>query len=266
MSASVLAGGPIDFTPHGTQPGLTFELGGSNNCSGCHKGGDVTDDPINMPYRTWVGSMKANATRDPLFWAALDVANNDLPGVGDFCLKCHSPLGWFNGRVEKPLTPGDPLVGGSDGCQLAADYTDVHSSNNDYDGVSCEFCHRMDPTGPNGEAQIIQNGSVWVDDVTCPTDSVPCRKGPYDASDYADGGSTPFHGWEYSSFIQSAEFCGSCHNVSSPEYEQNGQTQPFKYLWHLGYPFGVLPYVEVFHKEDLLKLHSKLGFQPLRNC
>jgi len=248
-SATAQSGGPIDFTPHGTQPGLTFPLGGSNNCSGCHKGGSVTDDPINMPYRTWVGSMKANATRDPLFWAALDVANNDLPGVGDFCLKCHSPLGWFNGRVEKPLQAGDPLVGGSDGCQLAADYTDVHSAQNDYDGVSCEFCHRMHPNGPAGEAQIIQNGSVWIDDETCENDSQPCRKGPYSALDYADGGSTPFHGWEYSSFIESAEFCGSCHNVSSPEYEQNGQTQPFKTLWHNGVQTNLAMPVERTYSE-----------------
>jgi len=222
--------GTIDFTPHGTQPGLAYSMGGSNNCSGCHKGGSVTDDPINMPYSTWVGSMKANATRDPLFWAALDVANNDLPGVGDFCLKCHSPLGWYNGRVAKPVTPGDPPVDGVNGCELAADYTDVHSQHNDFDGVTCEFCHRMDQTGPGGEAQIIQNGSVWIDDEACPTDSIPCRKGPYSAEDYNDGGSTPFHGWEYSSFIQSAEFCGSCHNVSSPDYEQNGVVQPFKTL------------------------------------
>ena len=42
--------------------------------------------------------MMAQAGRDPLFWAALDVANNDVPGIGDFCLRCHSPAGWLDGR------------------------------------------------------------------------------------------------------------------------------------------------------------------------
>jgi hypothetical protein len=229
MTLPVFAG-TIDFTPHGTQPGLNLPLRDSSDCSGCHKGGNVTDDPINMPYLTWVGSMKANATRDPLFWAALDVANNDLPGVGDFCFKCHSPMGWYRGRVVKPEQPGDPLVDGANGCELFGEYSAPHSGQNDYEGISCHFCHRMDENGPMGESQIIGNGSVWVDDQACGNSSQPCRKGPYDYS----GGGTPPHAWEYSDFIQSAEFCGACHNVSSPTVDDGGVVEPYNKLWHNG--------------------------------
>ncbi|MCC6441412.1 MAG: hypothetical protein IT476_12415, partial [Rhodanobacteraceae bacterium] len=56
----------IDFTPHGTQPGLQFSLLNSDSCGGCH-GGFVGNDPNFRPHSTWSVSMMANATRDPLF-------------------------------------------------------------------------------------------------------------------------------------------------------------------------------------------------------
>src|SRR6187549_2726895 len=91
----------IDFTPQGTQPALQFPLAGSGTCGGCHGG---SPQHTHYPRNSWSGSMMANATRDPLFWAALDVANRDgeengAPGIGDYCLRCHAPQGWFAGRV-----------------------------------------------------------------------------------------------------------------------------------------------------------------------
>jgi len=229
----------IDFTPHGTQPGLSFPLNSSQDCAGCHKAGDAPDDKINMPYLTWVGSMKANAGRDPLFWAALDVANNDIPGVGDFCLKCHAPLGWYKGNVVKTNGLGGATIDGANGCELDAGfdtgYTSAHGNSNDFGGVTCHFCHRVDELGPSGEPQIIENGSVWLDDEVCPSGGgEPCRKGPYDAQDYADGGTPALHAWEYSGFIQSSEFCGSCHNVSSPTIDDGSQLVIAKKLWDNG--------------------------------
>ncbi|MCX7553940.1 hypothetical protein OS175_08615 [Marinicella sp. S1101] len=226
----VHAGSPIDFTPHGTQPGLSFSLSPPTDCSSCHKGGSVADDQINMPHWGWMGSMKANATRDPLFWAALDVANNDIPGVGDFCLKCHTPQGWFSGRVVKPAFEGQPLLDGANGCELGGTHVSQDSKNSDYSGVTCHFCHRIDEQGPNGEAQIIENANVWLDDENCENGFGPCRKGPYKYEDF----NTPPHVWEYSDFIQSAEFCGSCHNVSSPTIEQDGVLTVAKRFWHEG--------------------------------
>ena len=95
----------LDFTPHGTQPGLAAELESVSTCTDCHRSFDPANDAF-MPHSTWGGSMMANALRDPLFWAALDVANRDAasigkPGVGDYCLRCHTPRGWYGGRVVK---------------------------------------------------------------------------------------------------------------------------------------------------------------------
>ena len=81
-------------TPLGTQS-LTWEILPAWTVCGvaCH--GDY--DAANVEqWPTWAGSMMANAGRDPIFWAALDVANNDaeelgIPGIGEFFIRCHSP-------------------------------------------------------------------------------------------------------------------------------------------------------------------------------
>src|SRR5690242_2574004 len=66
------AGTAIDFTPHGTQPGLLYDIQPPEpQCSACHSiaGGDPATSPEFRPFSTWAGSMMANATRDPLFFA-----------------------------------------------------------------------------------------------------------------------------------------------------------------------------------------------------
>src|SRR5690606_8672652 len=99
------AGSAINFTPHGTQPGLAHVIEDPIGCSGCHGSWDPSSGAADfIAYNTWSGSMMAHATRDPVFWAALDVANADIPGVGDFCLRCHTPQGWLAGRVRTSPT------------------------------------------------------------------------------------------------------------------------------------------------------------------
>ena len=46
--------------------------------------------------------MMAQAGRDPVFYAALDIANADAAFSGDFCLRCHVPRGWLDGRHSAP--------------------------------------------------------------------------------------------------------------------------------------------------------------------
>jgi hypothetical protein len=156
----------------------------------------------------------ANATRDPLFWAALDVAERDVPGVGDWCLRCHTPTGWLDGHVRKNGSGG--LVNGTNGCLLEGDHDDEDGKSNDYSGLTCHFCHRMTPRGPSGQiAPQAGTGNFWVGDVQCsPEDSQPCRYGPYS---YAVGDPyEPPHLWRYSSFTVGSAMCGTCHDVSAP--------------------------------------------------
>ncbi len=212
----------IDFTPHGTQPGLLWALEEPEACMSCHRGYNPTDSKF-MPHNTWGGSMMANATRDPLFWAALDVANKDYPGVGDYCLRCHTPSGWMNGRVVKAVGGGSSGPGGASGCQLTGDYDDFDGKGNDYSGLTCHFCHRMMPTGPAGEAGMIGNANIWIDNATScvnPDGSSfggPCRRGPYT---YTDGMLDPPHGWVKSEYHSESEICGTCHDVSTPDTDK----------------------------------------------
>lgn len=215
-----LAPAGVDFTPHGTQPGLVYDIQPPEpQCSSCHAvaGGDPPSSSTFRPFSTWAGSMMANATRDPVFMAALDVANHDVPGVGDYCLRCHTPRGWLMGHVVKPGfgTPGDPVKGAA-ACLLGGTYDAPDDLNSDYGGVTCHFCHRMMPTGPNGEPGYTDNGNAWVDDLECANTGggPPCRRGPYA---YDDGTTEPPHEWEYSAYHTQSEFCGVCHNVSTPD-------------------------------------------------
>jgi hypothetical protein len=194
------------FTSNGSQPPLTFGISTSTSCRGCH--GFDYDAANNIePWDTWAGSMMAQAARDPLFWAALDVANNDAPDVGDFCLRCHVPRGWLAGRSEPP-------GGSTNGCGLSGK---IDQASNDFDGVTCHFCHRMmvNVSPPPGQLPVyFENAQFWVDDTTCAGFSEPCRRGPYDHP--ADGTAPPPHAWLYSAYHEESRLCGNCHNVTSP--------------------------------------------------
>lgn len=246
------AGGSfIDFTPRGTQPGLFFGLQLSSGCNSCHSRapGAPEDPPIatdQFPVNSWSGSMMANATRDPLFWAALDVANNDglqhgAEGIGDYCLRCHTPDAWYAGRVRKlqdidpngPIPPG-AIVDGFNGCMLEG-LPDDPFGQHDYGGVGCHFCHRVTAEGPGGEPPFLENGDVWLDDSECDSDGdgvgdgEPCRAGPYNYPEVIPGfGSTnpPPHAWKHSPLHSDSGLCGSCHDVTTPMLESG----PFRTL------------------------------------
>ena len=210
----------LDFTQHGTQPGLSYTIQPPDpQCSSCHAiaGGDPASAPEFRPFNTWNGSMMANATRDPLFFAALDIANNDYPGIGDYCLRCHSSRGWYLGDVVKTgFGPPNNAAQGAAACLLNGTYDEPDDINNDMGGVTCHFCHRLMPNGPNGEPGYTDNGNAWVDDVQCENTGggPPCRRGPYA---YTDGTSPPPHEWMYSEYHTESTICGTCHNVSSPD-------------------------------------------------
>lgn len=219
---AVPSGATVDFTPHGTQPGLMHHLDGQAACSGCHGNWVPGSDPTAfMPYNTWSGSMMAHAARDPLFWAALDVANADIPGVGDYCLRCHTPQGWLEGRISK--TTIGTVVDGADGCLMEGRHDAAYyESPNDYAGVGCHFCHRLTETGPNGEIAPPGSGNFWLDDNEQCVNSQgvqeggPCRYGPYDYAPGDPRNPSNYHNWAYSAFHDRGAICGVCHDVTTP--------------------------------------------------
>jgi hypothetical protein len=223
LAAGALGAGEI--TPHGTQPPILQPIQDPSGCEGCH---GHYDGAANIePWNTWAGSMMAQAARDPIFWAALDVANHDVPGVGELCLRCHAPKAWLEGRASGADGDGCGLVGELD--QPGA------AGGNDFSGAACHFCHRMmiNPAPPPGEeGYYTENAEYWIDDAGCTTSggsgNEPCRRGPYDYP----GNPDPPHEWAFSPYHQSADFCGNCHNVTSPTetlIDENGVNTAIPY-------------------------------------
>ena len=175
----------------GTQPGdlVNWPLLPPSDCKSCH--GDYVAGLDYEPYDSWAGTMMANSARDPLFWAAVDIANQDTPGSGEFCIRCHSPRAWLSGRSSAP--DGSALQGFPD------------QTDNDFEGVDCHFCHRMYEGA--GGTPFLENGQYWVDDGT-PTQEPP-RRGPFQTA------FSP-HPFAYSSYHESSEFCGVCHDLRNP--------------------------------------------------
>lgn len=126
----------------GTQPNQ-LSLTSPETCLLCH----ADYDPAVEPGFNWEGSMMAQAARDPLYWASMTVAAQDSiwaigsPNATDLCLRCHMPKGWLEGRSD--TANGSAMTGG------------------DYDGVQCDFCHRMwDPHFEDTYAGT-REGSDW---------------------------------------------------------------------------------------------------------
>ena len=187
-----------DFSHPGSQPlELQEIIIDSQQCWFCH---GLFESPTE-PHSNWSASMMGQASRDPMFWAALTVANQDADYAGEFCLRCHSPGGWMSGHSVP-----------ADGSALAG---------KDFDGVSCNLCHRMvDPVftagqSPADDADILTNlarpPSDWGNGQYV-IDPLDRRRGPLDLDSTFD-----FHEWRHAAFQQSrSEMCGTCHEVSNP--------------------------------------------------
>jgi hypothetical protein len=74
---------PNEIKQPGTQPLEIAGLDPVGNCARCH--GNY--DPTVEPYHTWIGSMMAQAGRDPIYWATQAIAEQDFDGSGDLCLR-----------------------------------------------------------------------------------------------------------------------------------------------------------------------------------
>lgn len=177
-------------------------LGTAERCAGCHRA-EGQDSLDYMPTDTWAGTMMANAWRDPVFKAALTIANQDVPGIGTFCLRCHTPVGFVNGRATPPDGSGLDPNAASDGKIV------------DGQGVSCNVCHRAKPTlGPDdmpsyhlGNAQLVFDATPEAAGFT----STPVMYGPYENVE------SNSHVGERDPMLAGSRFCGQCHQVTNPE-------------------------------------------------
>ncbi|HEX9625562.1 MAG TPA: hypothetical protein VGA00_01335 [Acidiferrobacterales bacterium] len=186
---------PTDIQQPGTQPREVGNLESSTRCDNCHGGYDTRVEPSH----NWHGSMMSHAGRDPVFWATMAIAEQDFDGSGDLCIRCHAPAGWLAGRS----TP-------TDGSGLAA---------GDGGGVDCDSCHKL--VNPDNSEHIgVQNPPFIANDGGSPATGYfgsgqyvlwpnADKLGPYAVTDAR-------HQFLQSRFHRSADFCGTCHDVSNP--------------------------------------------------
>lgn len=193
-----------DFFLPGTQPDSPahplVEIIDPTTCRTCHSA------PI---YDAWRGSMMGQAGRDPVFWAAFAVAQNDAADAGEFCLRCHAPRGWYAGR-------SDP----SDGSAL--NEIDIDA------GVACEVCHRMVDPVPGANDQVTELDAKIRANLDTPPpanhvasgmlilDPQDNRRGPFSLPGF--GFHTAFQArfQGQTDALASSRLCGSCHNVDNP--------------------------------------------------
>ncbi|QYU67344.1 oligosaccharide flippase family protein [Leptolyngbya sp. 15MV] len=188
-----------NFFLAGTQPNMLLEpIADAQECMACHAYFDAEKEP----GRLWAASMMGQSARDPIFHAALAIANQDAAFAGELCIRCHVPGGWLEGRSKDPT-----------GGMLNA---------TDMQGVSCNFCHRMvDPVFTPGSSPPVDHkilaqinpkpesphsGNFIVD----PVDR---RRGPLDL-----GPEFTWHTWLKSPFHSKSAMCATCHDVSNPVF------------------------------------------------
>ena len=210
---TVLTSTMADFFLPGTQPGtLSDGIPDSVDCNICHNA------PI---YDRWRGTMMGQSGRDPLVWSALAVANADAPSAGDYCLRCHVPRGWLEGRSH-------PASG--------AALTVQDMSN----GVACAVCHRMvDPRPSESEIPAVDANVRDALTATIPADYAGSatvvldpndnRRGPFDLSssfDYHTAYQTAFLG-QASEAITRSRLCATCHDLDNPMLEWDAGRQQY---------------------------------------
>jgi hypothetical protein len=185
---------PTDIQQPGTQPGEA-SVESPTKCDNCHGGYDAAVEPA----FNWRGSMMAHASRDPIYWASVAIAEQDFPGSGDLCIRCHAADGWTAMRS----TP-------TDGSGLG---------KNDDTGVACDVCHAL--TNPDDSELLgVQNDPFVANDGGTPVE------GFYGSAMYVLWGGNqklgPYlnppstHASIQSHFHRSPELCGTCHDVSNP--------------------------------------------------
>lgn len=236
-----------NFFQAGTQPGtLETPLVSPFNCAACH--GDYNLEWA--PFNRWANSMMAQSARDPVFHAALAIAEQDASFAGESCLRCHAPGAWLAEKVKFEQDPQSPNFGKHQPLDSA-----------DLLGVACSICHRMvDPEFQSGVSPDVDidvlfglatgiplnphNASMIID----PSDR---RRGPFnlDADWYSPSnpdGFPDFHGtltsegakFLRSPFHQSSRLCATCHDVSTAHFSK--QTSPSGVAYTLN-PIGEHP-------------------------
>jgi hypothetical protein len=192
---------PMVFLP-GTQVGTVEAAESVQVCSQCHASA-VAGHPVAI-VGDWSGSMMAQSARDPIFYAALAVANKYRTSAGEYCIRCHSPTGWLAGHSE--------------------DFTGHALAGTDFDGVQCDYCHRAgDPMRADTSIPSVSSVPGYGNGMHAAQRYHLPKRGPR-------SNTLSPHVTLQDGFQRRSELCGVCHDVSNPFYAGDHlQQAPFEY-------------------------------------
>jgi hypothetical protein len=172
----------------GSQAGdLWSPLQTNESCASCH-----ASDTGKLASDTYRGSLMSLSSYDPVFLAALEIAEVDAPDVSILCVRCHFPAGVLMGRGR-------------------ADENGFYER--DQEGVACDLCHRMEVPEPTVERRPLSglvpgNAQFYI------APYAGTKTGTYD-TDVRIG-----HESEGSPLFTDSMICGTCHDVTDILVEQ----------------------------------------------
>lgn len=188
---------------------------GSGICAQCHN--DIQDSAGNdvSIIKAWQTTMMANATRDPFWQAKVRSELNRTPSqeniINDTCTRCHAPMA--NEEARKQHTPVQAIFEHGILDQRNAFY------NLAMNGVSCSLCHQISPNAPFG-TETGFSGNFVIDEF--PTQQERLIYGPF--KDLLTQPMLTFARFRpvYSEHIKSSELCASCHDLTTPYTDEQG--------------------------------------------
>lgn len=130
--------------------------------------------------KQWQSTMHAKAWEDPVYQYARGEAVDQLgaAAIDDFCIGCHAPAALMSGATDDP------------------------ASSEVLNGVNCGFCHQVSGSVAPGNPGNLSLGFPASGPDAVRRAHIMDPKAPHAAAG--------------NEFFNSAEYCGSCHNVSHP--------------------------------------------------
>lgn len=188
---------------------------GSGICAQCHNNlQDNAGNDVSI-VNAWQTTMMANSTRDPFWQAKVRSELNRTPSqqskIYDTCTRCHAPMANEEARKQ------------NDNIQTIFEQGILSQQNSYHDlamnGVSCSLCHQISDN-ENFGTEAGFSGNFTID--SFPTSTERLIYGPFEnvltrpMQNFANF--TPV----FSEHIKSSELCASCHDLSTPYTDNQG--------------------------------------------
>jgi hypothetical protein len=231
---------PRNLLPDLAIANLGFEgehYSGNASCGACHTD-DTTGDDLIMGVQTeagiknvslgtaWETSIMANATRDPYWHAVVASELHRYPNltdeINDTCIRCHAPMASdMAKKTEQKLQLFD-TGSAAEGNEVKGIYSlDANSElfNHAMDGVSCTFCHQIDP-GNLGDESSMSGGFVVIEHAD---ENDRPAYGQYEGPSAAYMLQLSKFNPEHSTHMSESTVCATCHNLTTSPVDAEGQ-------------------------------------------